>query len=109
MSRIKQEIDRALEYYGDRATVFRVVRKGVEAAIIIKMIRGHKAGLGAWPMLRKKYIYHIRRLLPIDRPVTTERLKQEYDYSEGNAILRKELTERPAKFIAALQDYLEQE
>ena len=29
MSRIKTEIDRALEYYGDDATVFRVVRRAM--------------------------------------------------------------------------------
>ena len=31
MSRIKQEIDKALEYYGDRATVFRVVRRALDS------------------------------------------------------------------------------
>lgn len=30
MSRIKQEIDRALEHYGDQSTVFRVVREALE-------------------------------------------------------------------------------
>ena len=84
MSHIKQEIDRAMKYYGERATVFRVVRRGIEAAIIMKIAKRHiewlhgKATVGfvGWQERRKRYIHHIRRLLPIDRPVTTERLKQ---------------------------------
>lgn len=30
MSRIKQEIDNAIEHYGDQSTVFRVVREALE-------------------------------------------------------------------------------
>ena len=87
MSRIKKEIDKAMEYYRDQATVFRVLRRAlrgwekmgsyndmvrhikheaIQASFIMRWIRSR----------RKEYIYHIRRLSPIDRPVTTERLKQ---------------------------------
>lgn len=90
MSRIKQEIDRAIEYYGDRANVFRVVRRGVRKAwartpltnvemdwLLASIVNGRadqKPNVKS--LYRKRYIYHIRRLLPIDRPVTTERLRE---------------------------------
>lgn len=90
MSRIKQEIDKALEYYGDQATVFRVVRRALRGweknGRYNEMVNqfSHEAiqvcFIMRWIWARRKnYIHHIRRLLPIERPVTTERLKQAMD------------------------------
>ena len=79
MSRIKTEIDRALEHYGHQATVFRVVRRALEDAQVDKVdigiVRMNK--IYYWRLDRAhRVIHHIRRLLPIDRPVTTERLRE---------------------------------
>lgn len=114
MSRIKQEIDRAIEHYGDQATVFRVVRRATRKvkmrlnsdSLFLAMLFDDRRFI-----TRKvqRYCRSIRRLLPIERPVTTERLVDAYDYSEGNAILRKELNERPEAFMKALKEWITDE
>ncbi len=84
MSRIKTEIDRALEHYGDQATVFRVVRRALDAwwarypltqSIIDTLLLADSEYWKVMHQTERRMIHHIRRLLPIDRPVITERLK----------------------------------
>lgn len=110
MSKIKQEIDRAIQHYGDQATVFRVVRRALEDAQVDEI------DVGTFQMNKIYYcrldrghrvIRHIRRRLPVKRPVTTERLKQAIDYSEGSQIMREALETNPDGFMKALKEYIE--
>ena len=87
MSRIKQEIDKAIEHYGDQATVFRVVRRATKKVPLkLGKNRVFIAALFGERFLTRKvgqYCHHLRRLLPIDRPVTTERLRIHYQAMAG--------------------------
>lgn len=98
MSRIKTEIDRALEYYGDDATVFRVVRRAMRVYGPYRYELWPKSkkpfslmGLDVFALnkaARKKtnqIMRHLRRLLPNDAngKVYTETVRKAMEESNG--------------------------